>query len=64
MCAGGKPLPCLKTLGGKHVLITGGSRGIGLAIVKEALSLGALVTLMEDGVMTSLEWLGCIVSGS
>nr|ABR16795.1 unknown [Picea sitchensis] len=41
-----KPSPCLKTLGGKHVLITGGSSGIGLAIAKEALSQGAFVTLI------------------
>jgi len=41
-----KPSPCLKTLGGKHVLITGGSSGIGLAIAKEALSQGAFDTLI------------------
>lgn len=41
-----KPSPCLKTLRGKHVLITGGSSGIGLAIAKEALSQGAFVTLI------------------
>ena len=41
-----KPSPRLKTLGGKHVLITGGSSGIGLAIAKEALSQGAFVTLI------------------
>lgn len=41
-----KPSPCLKTLGGKHVLITGGSSGIGLAIAKEALSQGAFLTLI------------------
>ena len=41
-----KPSPRLKTLGGNHVLITGGSSGIGLAIAKEALSQGAFVTLI------------------
>ena len=41
-----KPSPCLKSLSGKHVLITGGSSGIGLAIAKEALSQGAFVTLI------------------
>ncbi|XP_057852122.1 3-dehydrosphinganine reductase TSC10A [Cryptomeria japonica] len=38
--------PCLQSLEGKHVLITGGSSGIGLAIAKEALSQGAFVTLV------------------
>ncbi|GLJ08856.1 hypothetical protein SUGI_0097190 [Cryptomeria japonica] len=38
--------PWLQSLEGKHVLITGGSSGIGLAIAKEALSQGAFVTLV------------------
>ncbi|XP_057852161.2 3-dehydrosphinganine reductase TSC10A [Cryptomeria japonica] len=36
----------LQSLEGKHVFITGGSSGIGLAIAKEALSQGAFVTLV------------------
>ncbi|XP_059077724.1 3-dehydrosphinganine reductase TSC10A isoform X1 [Cryptomeria japonica] len=40
------PSPWLQSLEGKHVLITGGSSGIGCAIAKEALSQGAFVTLV------------------
>ncbi|GLJ08857.1 hypothetical protein SUGI_0097200 [Cryptomeria japonica] len=36
----------LQSLDGKHLLITGGSSGIGLAIAKKALSEGAFVTLV------------------
>ncbi|KAH9325020.1 hypothetical protein KI387_005198, partial [Taxus chinensis] len=38
--------PWLKSLEGKHVLITGGSSGIGFAIAKEALSQGAFITIL------------------
>eukprot|EP01018_Ginkgo_biloba_P025120 Gb_06707 [translate_table: standard] len=37
---------CVKTVNGKHVLITGGSSGIGFGIAKEALLQGAFVTLI------------------
>ncbi|KAH9313278.1 hypothetical protein KI387_028313, partial [Taxus chinensis] len=42
----GASSPWLKSLKGKHVLITGGSSGIGFAIAKEALSQGAFITIL------------------
>eukprot|EP01018_Ginkgo_biloba_P025114 Gb_18262 [translate_table: standard] len=41
-----KKSPCLRNLKGKHVLVTGGSTGIGFAIAKEALLQGAFVTVI------------------
>jgi NADPH:quinone reductase-like Zn-dependent oxidoreductase len=39
--------PFIRSLKGKHVLITGGSSGIGLAIARRAVAEGALVTLVS-----------------
>lgn len=41
-----KPSPCLKNVVGKHVLIVGGSSGIGLTITKELLSHRPLIILL------------------
>ncbi|XP_057852130.1 3-dehydrosphinganine reductase TSC10B-like [Cryptomeria japonica] len=41
-----RPVPIFENLQGKHVLITGGSSGIGLEIAKEVLAQGCYATLV------------------